>query len=223
MDGILISLVVGLTVEIFTLIGIIIKNVINNKNLNFKINKQDYITMSNSIRKNDLNKVIEQLKIENEILNEQIKIYENTVPLFNTKSIFKNDTEDDNTKLLYYYVYSVENDKLINNNNIEDINGKKCIILKQGKNFFGRKNSTNVDIDIVDIDDFSVSRIHFAINVFNNLVTIEDCHSTNGTWIDKSKLLSEETPLKSGNTITAGNVNLVFCSDFKNIDVVKTL
>lgn len=222
MDGILISLVVGLTVEIFTLIGIIIKNVKTNKNSNFKIKKQDYITMSNVIEKNDLNKVIEQLKIETEILNEQIKIYENTVPLLNTKSILQNNITDDNTKLIYYYVYSEENDKLINNNDIKDINGKKCIILKQGKNYFGRKNSANVDID-VDINDFSVSRIHFVINVFNNLATIEDCHSTNGTWIGKSKLLSEETPLKSGNTITAGNVKLVFCSDFKNIDAVKTL
>ena len=209
MDNILISLVTGLMIEILALVIIVIKNIKNKRKLNFKINKDDYIAISKSIEKKDLNKVIEQLENENKILSEQIRVYENTVPAFNSTNILSTiNIENNSIKNIEYYVYAIE-DNVLNNNNTKDIDGKKCIILKQGKNYFGRKNNSTVD---VDLDNPSVSRVHFVINILENSVTIEDCCSTNGTLLNKSKSIKTETPLNPGNIITAGNVDLMFCA-----------
>lgn len=102
-----------------------------------------------------------------------------------------------------YYFYSYEDDVFNKNENINYINDKKCIVLNEGENVFGKKELADIDID-----DPSVSRRHFIANVKNNMVSLTDCNSTNGTFVNHQKII-DRTVLIPEDIVTVGKVTLI--------------
>ncbi len=77
-------------------------------------------------------------------------------------------------------------------------NSDNIIIDKQS--FSIGKDSLHVDYCITD--NPAVSRTHATINTVNNQVFLQDCHSTNGTFINNRKLADGSSePIKNGDII----------------------
>ena len=80
--------------------------------------------------------------------------------------------------------------------------GDQVITLKLGANRFGR--STQCDFRI---DHVTISAVHCEITLSADGLTVRDCGSTNGTYID-DRPVSEER-LESGQTLRLGEVEIL--------------
>ncbi len=78
--------------------------------------------------------------------------------------------------------------------------GRQLTVDIAGSIIVGR--SGNCD---VSIEDDRMSRQHFAIAESNGMFTIEDLHTTNGTWVNGRKI-SGQSPLAPGDRIQAGDI-----------------
>ncbi len=78
--------------------------------------------------------------------------------------------------------------------------GRQLTVDIAGSIIVGR--SGNCD---VSIEDNRMSRQHFAIAENNGMFTIEDLHTTNGTWVNGRKI-SGQSPLSPGDRIQAGDI-----------------
>ena len=76
--------------------------------------------------------------------------------------------------------------------------------LAKGKVFLGRDTAS---CDLV-IDDPSVSRRHASLELIGGQLRVTDLGSTNGTWVDREKVVMPVTPLRFGQVITIGKVSL---------------
>jgi len=75
--------------------------------------------------------------------------------------------------------------------------------LSSGTTTFGRDASADVAID-----DRGLSRVHFEIAFNGDIAAIRDLQSTNGTFVDGSRVT--EVVLRSGSKITAGRTEFDF-------------
>ncbi len=78
------------------------------------------------------------------------------------------------------------------------MSGSKCFELKQGKNFVGRD-----EVCDVQIDHRLLSRKHAVIAVSNDQVAIRDLDSTNGTMVN-FKRIQDACPIQVGDALTFG-------------------
>jgi len=76
--------------------------------------------------------------------------------------------------------------------------------LAQGDNVVGRNPNSAVWMNAA-----SVSRVHAHIVIAGGRATVEDRRSTNGTFVDGSRIASRH-PLVDGNTVTFGSEDAVF-------------
>jgi DNA-binding winged helix-turn-helix (wHTH) protein len=82
----------------------------------------------------------------------------------------------------------------------------RLIPLSPGPNVLGRDEDVNVRIDAP-----SVSRRHARITVASGEpATLEDLGSKNGTWLADRRLATEAAPLRNGDRVRLGRVELVF-------------
>lgn len=82
------------------------------------------------------------------------------------------------------------------------VDGRR-ISLKAGVTTVGRDDSANIAID-----DRGLSRVHFEIAWNGEVAAIRDRQSTNGTFVDDSRI--SEIVLRSGNVIKAGRSEFEF-------------
>lgn len=75
--------------------------------------------------------------------------------------------------------------------------------LASGTTTFGRDDSADIAID-----DRGLSRVHFEIAFNGDIAAIRDLQSTNGTFVDGSRV--SELVLRSGSKITAGRTQFDF-------------
>jgi hypothetical protein len=84
--------------------------------------------------------------------------------------------------------------------------------LYEGHNFIGRADEKPVDIDLEDQeppDRVWSSRQHALISLENGQLTIEDLNSSNGTFVNRSKIYpAQPVPLKANDVIQIGTVQL---------------
>ena len=80
------------------------------------------------------------------------------------------------------------------------------IQLKPGLNFLGRGASNDFKIE-----DLSISGSHCQIRIDNGSAVIKDMGSTNGTYVNRSKV--EESRLESGQPLRLGSVDMIFYTD----------
>lgn len=80
----------------------------------------------------------------------------------------------------------------------------KCYVLENSRVCFGRVQSC----DFV-VDDRSISRIHFEIEIADGIAKIKDCQSTNGTFLN-GKRIEDEAILLSGDIIKIGDTSLMY-------------
>jgi hypothetical protein len=80
------------------------------------------------------------------------------------------------------------------------------INLKPGLNFLGRGASNDFKIE-----DLSISGSHCQIVIDNGAATIKDMGSTNGTYVNLSKI--RESRLESGQPLRLGSVDMIFYTD----------
>ena len=80
------------------------------------------------------------------------------------------------------------------------------IQLKPGLNFLGRGASNDFKIE-----DLSVSGSHCQIICENGAATIKDMGSTNGTYVNRAKVM--ESRLESGQPLRLGSVDMIFYTD----------
>ena len=84
--------------------------------------------------------------------------------------------------------------------------------LYEGHNFIGRADEKPVDIDLEDQeppDRVWSSRQHALISLENGQLTIEDLNSSNGTFVNRSKIYpAQPVPLKPNDVIQIGTVQL---------------
>ncbi|GIW84088.1 MAG: hypothetical protein KatS3mg106_601 [Gemmataceae bacterium] len=82
--------------------------------------------------------------------------------------------------------------------------------LREGVNQVGVKSVGEgifPDVDLSSVDnDQVVSRRHAILRVSRDHVTIADCGSTNGTYVDGTKIGSSEVPLNDQNIIKFANI-----------------
>ena len=78
------------------------------------------------------------------------------------------------------------------------------IQLKPGLNFLGRGPSNDFKIE-----DGSVSGSHCQIIVENGATTIKDMGSTNGTFVNRAKVM--ESRLESGHMVLVGLLEVCVC------------
>ena len=84
--------------------------------------------------------------------------------------------------------------------------GVREIALQPGDNLLGRTHDATVWMDHP-----SVSRRHALLRVAEEGVTIEDCGSRNGTFVEGNRI-SEPTPLRDRDRVLLGSTVLVFRS-----------
>ena len=82
------------------------------------------------------------------------------------------------------------------------INGQRHE-LKTGTTSFGRDDSADVKVD-----DRGLSRKHFEIAFDGEIAAIRDLQSTNGTYVDGSRI--SEVVLRSGSKVSAGRTEFEF-------------
>ena len=82
----------------------------------------------------------------------------------------------------------------------------------EGLNFIGRADDKPVDIDLEDQeppDRVWCSRQHAVISFENNALTLEDLNSSNGTYLNRTRVFpGQKQPLKPNDVIQIGNVQL---------------
>ena len=83
--------------------------------------------------------------------------------------------------------------------------GIPCVFLRTGNTVFGRSDS----VDVV-INENSISRLHFCVEIDNHSAFITDLGSTNGTFVNGIRVL-EKQKLNNNDHIQAGRVNLCLC------------
>jgi DNA-binding winged helix-turn-helix (wHTH) protein len=76
--------------------------------------------------------------------------------------------------------------------------------LAEGDNVVGRNPNSGIWINAA-----SVSRVHAHIVIADGHATVEDRRSTNGTFVDGTRIASRH-PLVDGNTVTFGSEDAVF-------------
>jgi pSer/pThr/pTyr-binding forkhead associated (FHA) protein len=64
----------------------------------------------------------------------------------------------------------------------------------------------------IQLGDHSVSHVHALLRVREGLVSIEDLRSTNGTWVNRTKI-ERQTPLADGDRIDVGREQLLFVQE----------
>lgn len=82
------------------------------------------------------------------------------------------------------------------------VNGQR-ISLRVGTTSVGRDNSADIALD-----DRGLSRVHFEIAWNGEVAAIRDSQSTNGTFVDGTRI--SEVVLRAGSVITAGRSELIF-------------
>jgi pSer/pThr/pTyr-binding forkhead associated (FHA) protein len=84
--------------------------------------------------------------------------------------------------------------------------------LYEGHNFIGRADEKPVDIDLEDQeppDRIWSSRQHALISLENGQIKIEDLNSSNGTFVNRSKIYpGQPVPLKPNDVVQIGTVQL---------------
>jgi hypothetical protein len=75
--------------------------------------------------------------------------------------------------------------------------------LKTGTTSVGRDDEADIKVE-----DRGLSRVHFEIGFDGQIAAIRDLQSTNGTFVDGSKV--SELVLRSGSTISAGRTEFSF-------------
>jgi FOG: FHA domain len=75
--------------------------------------------------------------------------------------------------------------------------------LKTGTTTVGRDDEADIKVD-----DRGLSRVHFEIAFDGRMAAIRDLQSTNGTFVDDSRV--SELVLRSGSTISAGRTEFNF-------------
>jgi len=84
--------------------------------------------------------------------------------------------------------------------------------LYEGHNFIGRADEKPVDIDLEDQeppDRIWSSRQHALITLENSQLSIEDLNSSNGTFVNRSRIYpGQRTPLNVNDVIQIGTVQL---------------
>ena len=90
-------------------------------------------------------------------------------------------------------------------NLIDDIKNKNYLVLKEGEHVFGR------DAERVDfvIKDYYVSKKHFVLFVNNGQVTLIDCNSVNGTYVNQKRVGSKAVILNKGDQIQVSNTKFM--------------
>ena len=84
--------------------------------------------------------------------------------------------------------------------------GERLIPLAPGENLVGRDEDVGVRVDAP-----SVSRRHARLTVTRGEpVLVEDLRSKNGTWVGDRRLESEPVPLRDGDVLRFGRVELLF-------------
>jgi len=82
------------------------------------------------------------------------------------------------------------------------INGQRHI-LKSGSTSVGRDDAADIKVD-----DRGLSRVHFEVAFDGEIAAIRDLQSTNGTFVDGSRI--SELVLRSGSKISAGRTEFEF-------------
>jgi DNA-binding winged helix-turn-helix (wHTH) protein len=82
--------------------------------------------------------------------------------------------------------------------------GDVILPLSEGENIVGRHPESDVWVDAS-----SVSRVHARIVIAGGHATVEDRGSTNGTFMNGSRI-SRECPLSNGTAVTFGSERVVF-------------
>ncbi len=90
------------------------------------------------------------------------------------------------------------------NSMIKSTDNNKCFILENNRICFGRVQSC----DII-VNDYSISRIHFEIEITDGIAKIKDCQSTNGTFLN-GKRVEDEAILLPGDIIKIGETSLIY-------------
>ena len=104
-----------------------------------------------------------------------------------------------------YYIYCEDTSSFVDVNFVT-IDNKQCILLKKEKTVFGRDKAADIQIS-----DNLISRRHFAIIFENNLCSIMDYGSSNGTFVNGSKI--QQQILFDGDKILAGRISMFFCKE----------
>jgi len=82
----------------------------------------------------------------------------------------------------------------------------------EGRTILGRADEQPVDVDLQPLepeDRIWSSRQHAAITCERGVLTIEDLNSTNGTYLNRTRVPpGEKRPLRAGDTIQIGEVQL---------------
>src|SRR5262249_15102799 len=82
----------------------------------------------------------------------------------------------------------------------------RLIPLLRGENVIGRDEDVSVRIDAP-----SVSRRHARLTVVSGSpATLQDLGSKNGTWVAGRRLAEDAAPLRDGDVLRLGKVELVF-------------
>jgi pSer/pThr/pTyr-binding forkhead associated (FHA) protein len=84
--------------------------------------------------------------------------------------------------------------------------------LCEGQNLIGRSDDRPVDIDLRDqepVDRVWASRQHAVFNLAGEALTVEDMHSTNGTYVNRHRLPpGTKRNLKDDDVVQIGTVQL---------------
>lgn len=102
----------------------------------------------------------------------------------------------------------------------ENLAHSEVLVPRGGKLLVGRA----LTADIV-VSNPSVSRIHAQLLWQNNLLTIEDLHSSYGTWVNDKRLgLNQNIPLYESGEIRLGNLSIWYeiRDKHKNQDILQT-
>lgn len=88
----------------------------------------------------------------------------------------------------------------------------KEYLIYQGENVIGRTDDKPVDINLDDqepADAIWTSRRHAAVHAVNELLTLEDLNSLNGTFVNQESIKpGERVGLKDGDVIQIGQIQL---------------
>lgn len=83
-------------------------------------------------------------------------------------------------------------------------------LVYDGANYIGRFDDKPVDIDLDDQEapeSIRTSRQHACVTYENGAMSIEDCNSANGTFVNRQRLNpGEKRPIKTGDYIQVGTV-----------------
>ena len=86
-----------------------------------------------------------------------------------------------------------------------DISGKRYLLAKS-KTTVGRDAAADIQVD-----DAGLSRTHFAINWDGSSASVEDLGSTNGTWIDRTRVTTP-TVFRPGTQLRIGRTSMELSS-----------